>query len=261
MVFKKMLASLGAGTAEVETVLQQANVQPGGTIEGEVSLQGGSVDQEIQEVRIELVARVEVESGDNEYQTDVPFHGKALTGKFTLDDEDRHRLPFSLDVPMETPITTVFGQYLRGMAVGVRTVVAIEAGVDQTDLDPITVQALPAQQAFLDAFSQLGFRFMRADLEQGRLRGVSQTLPFYQEIEFAPSPQYAGAMKEVEVTFVAGPQAMEVVLEVDKRGGLFTEGRDSYGRFTVDYAALGQTDWAGQVHGWLNDVGRRRGIF
>lgn len=261
MVFKKMLASLGAGAAEVETVLHESNVQPGGVVQGEVNLKGGSVEQDIEEVRVELVARVEVESGDSEFQTDVPFYGKPLTGKFELDDDDRHRIPFSLEVPVETPITTVFGQYLRGMAVGVRTVVAIESGVDQTDLDPITVHALPAQQAFLDAFGQLGFRFMRADLEQGRLRGVPQTLPFYQEIEFAPSPQYAGAMKQVEVTFIAGPQALEVILEVDKRGGVFTEGRDTYERFSVDYATVAQTDWAEQLQGWLGEVGRRRGIF
>lgn len=261
MVFKKMLASLGAGAADVETVLHEPDVQPGGAIQGEVSLQGGSVEQEIQEVRVELVARVEVEAGDSEYQTDVPFHGKPLTGNFELDDDDRHRIPFSLEVPLETPVTTVFGQHLRGMAVGVRTVVAIEAGVDQTDLDPVTVRALPAQQAILDAFGRLGFRFTRADLEQGHLRGVAQTLPFYQEIEFAPSPQYSGAMKQVEVTFVAGPQAVEVVLEVDKRGGVFTEGRDTFGRFTVDYNTVGQTDWAAQLQGWLDEVGRRRGIF
>lgn len=32
--------------------------------------------------------------------------------------------------------------------------------------------------------------------------------------------------------------SMEVVLELDKRGGLFTEGHDAFSRFTVDYATL-----------------------
>jgi sporulation-control protein len=60
------------------------------------------------------------------------------------------------------------------------------------------------------------------------------------------------------VTFVAGPQSMDVVLEVDKRGGMFTSGRDVYGRLRVDYATLASTDWAGQIDAWLRGVLERR---
>lgn len=261
MGFKKMMASMGAGAAKVDTVLHQANVQPGGVLQGEAHLQGGAADQDIQQVAVELVARVEVESGDTEFKQDVPFAGKPIAGRFELDDNDKHNIPFSLEVPWETPITTVFGQNLRGMSVGLRTRVAIQGGVDQGDLDPVNVHALPAQQAFLDAFGSLGFRLTNADLELGRLRGMPQQLPFYQEIEFWPSQQFASAMKQVEVTFVAGPQSMEVILEMDKRGGLFMEGNDTYGRFTVDYATLDQTDWADKLNSWFTSVGQRRGIF
>ncbi|MEU3878217.1 sporulation protein, partial [Streptomyces sp. NPDC029704] len=48
MVFKKLLASLGAGGASVETVLFEENVVPGGVVQGEVRIQGGTVAQQIE---------------------------------------------------------------------------------------------------------------------------------------------------------------------------------------------------------------------
>jgi sporulation-control protein len=51
------------------------------------------------------------------------------------------------------------------------------------------------------------------------------------------------------------------VLEVDKRGGLFTEGHDAFGRFDVDYRTVDQVDWAGQLDNWLRQSAQRRGMF
>src|SRR5690606_36417631 len=67
MAFKKLLASLGAGGASVETVLHEVNVVPGGVVQGEVRIQGGSVAQQIEGLSVGLQAKVEVESGDQEY--------------------------------------------------------------------------------------------------------------------------------------------------------------------------------------------------
>jgi sporulation-control protein len=85
---------------------------------------------------------------------------------------------------------------------------------------------------------------------------VPQTLPFYQEIEFFP-PSYAHGINEVEVTFVAGPHAMGVVLEVDKRGGVFHGGQDVVGHLQVDYPTADRTDWAAQIDAWLRQLVQR----
>jgi sporulation-control protein len=47
------------------------------------------------------------------------------------------------------------------------------------------------QEHIVDAFARLGFQFTGAALEHDRIYDVNQTLPFYQEIEFYPAPQYA----------------------------------------------------------------------
>ena len=77
--------------------------------------------------------------------------------------------------------------------VGVTTELQIARAVDKGDLDPVNVHPLPAQDALLDAFGRLGFRFHGADLEKGHLRSTRQRLPFYQEIEFRSPSQYPRA--------------------------------------------------------------------
>ncbi|MEU4272759.1 sporulation protein [Streptomyces sp. NPDC026092] len=257
MGFKKLLASLGAGGASVETVLTEENVVPGGVVQGEVRIQGGSVDQQIEGLSVGLQARVEVEGNDQEIKQDIEFVKVRLGGAFTVQAGAVHVVPFGLEIPWETPVTAIGGQQLRGMNIGVTTELEIARAVDSGDLDPINVHPLPAQQAILDAFIQLGFRFKNADMERGHIRGTRQKLPFYQEIEFFPPQQYRG-LNQVEISFVADDREMDVVLEMDKKPGLFSEGSDSFRSFKVGLNDFHTTDWAAYLNQWLADVGGKR---
>ncbi|GAB2776230.1 hypothetical protein GCM10027073_06250 [Streptomyces chlorus] len=260
MAFKKLLASLGAGGASVETELHEINVVPGGVVQGEVRIQGGSVNQQIEGLSVGLQAKVEVESGDEEYKQNIEFTKSRLGGAFELEAGAVHAVPFGLEIPWETPITMIDGQPLRGMNIGVTTELAIARAVDSGDLDPINVHPLPAQKAILDAFIQLGFRFKSADMERGHVRGTRQRLPFYQEIEFFPPQQYRG-LQQVELTFMADDQAMDVVLEMDKKPGLFSEGSDTFRSFKVGLNDYQGTDWAAYLNQWLSEVGSKRNWF
>jgi sporulation-control protein len=261
VVFKKLMQALGVGGPEVETVLHDPNATPGGVITGEVTVLGGKHDSDIKSVYLALKTRVEVESGDNEYRTDLEYAKLPIAGAFALHDSARHTIPFQFPIPWEAPLTHFYGQPLHGATVGLATELAVAQAVDATDLDPIAVHPLPAQDRILAALARLGFRFRNADCEKGRIWGVRQELPFYQEIEFLPPPQYAHGIKQLEVTLVSYPHSMEVVLELDKRGGLFTEGRDAFSRFTVDYATVDGTNWEQQLDRYLQQATRRRGIF
>ncbi|SCL31018.1 sporulation-control protein [Micromonospora nigra] len=261
MVFKRLMQAMGVGGPSVETVLANPNCRPGGQLEGTVQVAGGDHAVDVTYVALGLVTRVEVESGDDDYQTTQEFHRQHATGAFRLEAGQRYDIPFRFDVPWETPLTELYGQHLHGMTMGLRTELEVAKAVDKGDLDAVAVHPLPAQERILDAFLRLGFRFARADVERGHIYGVHQSLPFYQEIEFAPAPQYAGAINQLEVTFVADPQQMQVVLELDKRGGLLTEGRDTFGRFTVQHATAEGTDWTAQLDAWLRQSLQRRGLF
>ncbi|MDX3235386.1 sporulation protein [Streptomyces sp. ME03-5709C] len=251
MVFKRLLGSLGVGGPSVDTVLEGGPVVPGGTLHGQVHLEGGSADADIQAVVLELVARVEAEHEDGAYEGFAVFDRMVVGGGFRLFAGRRHSVPFSFHVPWETPVTELHGQPL-GIALGVRTELEVAGARDKGDLDPLSVAPLPAQEAILEALGQLGFGFRSADLEVGHVHGTGQMLPFYQEIELTPAPKYSHAVSEIELTFIAGPGGVEIILEADKRGGLFSEGHDQVNRFVISHDSVPHLDWAAEVDSWMH---------
>ncbi|WP_128817410.1 sporulation protein [Streptomyces sp. S063] len=259
MVFKRLLGSLGVGGPTVDTVLDDGPVQPGGTLHGQLHLVGGKADFDIEQITLELVARVEVEHEDGEAEGTVPFERFTVGGGFRLAEGEHRTVPFAVTVPWETPVTELHGQPL-GVVLGLRTELAVAGGKDKGDLDPLTVRPLPAQEAVLEALGQLGFGFKSADLEYGHISGTGQQLPFYQEVELTPAPQYAPVMREIEVTFLANPGGMEVVLEADKPGGLFSSGHDAVNRFTVSHQGIEQRDWNAEVDGWVRHLAAGHGV-
>ncbi|WP_192583688.1 sporulation protein [Streptomyces albicerus] len=257
MVFKRLLGSLGVGGPTVDTVLDPGAPLPGGALSGQVHLKGGDADFDIEHIALELVARVEAEHEDGESEGVLVFDRFTVGGGFRLGAGERHSVPFSVTLPWETPITELYGQPL-GIVLGVRTELAVAGAKDKGDLDQLTVRPLPAQEAILEALGQLGFGFKSADLEYGHIGGTGQQLPFYQEIELAPAPQYAHQVNEIELTFLAAPGGMEVVLEADKRGGLFTSGHDTVTRFTVGHHDVEHRDWNTEVDGWIRQLVEHR---
>ncbi|MER5951282.1 sporulation protein [Streptomyces sp. NPDC001904] len=253
MVFKRLLGSLGVGGPTVDTVLAPGAAAPGGTLSGQVRLTGGSGDFDIEHITLELVARVEAEHADHESEGAVTFDRFTVGGGFRLTAGAEHTVPFSVTLPWETPVTELYGQGL-GIVLGVRTELAVAGAKDKGDLDPLAVGPLPVQEAILEAFGQLGFGFRSADLEYGRIGGTGQQLPFYQEIELTPAPRYAHAVDEIEVTFLATPGGMEVILEADKRGGPFGGGHDALTRFTVAHDGIHHQDWTALVDGWVRQL-------
>ncbi|SFD20431.1 sporulation protein [Streptomyces aidingensis] len=260
MVFKRLLGALGVGAPKVDTILTPGPVYPGGTLTGEVHMLGGSASFDIQGVSLEFAGRVEVETEDYEGHRLVGFHKVQVGGAFRIAEEERRSIPFQIPVPWETPVTEMYGRQL-GIGLGVRTELAVAGAIDAGDMDPVSVLPLPSQEGVLDALGRMGFIFKSADLEAGRIRGTNQQLPFYQEIEMAPAPQYHGVMNELEITFLASPAGLEVILEADKRGGLFRSGGDVIHRYTVPHEAPGQRDWVAEVDGWIRSMVERRGGF
>ncbi|MDO0930282.1 sporulation protein [Streptomyces sp. DG2A-72] len=260
MVFKRLLGSLGVGGPTVDTVLDPGAALPGGALTGQVHLKGGDADFDIEHITLELVARVEAEHSEGESEGVVAFDRFTIGDGFRLAEGEVRSAPFAVMLPWETPVTELYGQGL-GIVLGVRTELSVAGAKDKGDLDQLTVGPLPVQEAILEALGQLGFGFRSADLEYGRIGGAGQQLPFYQEIELTPAPQYAQAVNEIELTFLANPGGMEVVLEADKRGGFFSEGHDALTRFTVSHDGAGHQDWNTIVDGWIRQLVEHRASY
>ncbi len=260
MVLKRLLAGIGFGGASVETRLDTAAAFPGGAVRGTVLIEGGDVEQQVEELTVGLQALVETEVGDNEVKSNMEFHRVRLGGHTRLVPGQRFEVPFELPVPWEAPITARNGRRLPSMNVGVNTRLAVANAVDPGDLDPVAIEPLPGQRAVLDALDSLGFRFKKADLERGRIARSRQRLPFYQEIEYYSPGHYRG-LDELELSFVADEHGMDVILELDKKPGLFSEGRDTFKSFNVAHGQAAAMDWRQELDRWITALAGRRGLF
>lgn len=261
MVIKRLLAGIGFGGASVETSLVSAVTTPGGSLRGTVVIEGGDVEQRVEQLTVGLQARVETEVGDHEVNNDMEFHRVRLGEGVLLAPGQRFQVPFELLVPWETPVTTHRGRHLHRMNIGVNTRLHVANAVDPGDLDPVAIEPLPAQAAVLDSLLSLGFTFKHADLERGHIARTRQRLPFYQELEFHSPSRYRG-LNELELSMVTDEHGVDVVLELDKKPGLlFSEGRDTFHRFTVNHHDGAGRDWTGHLHQWIDSLAGSRSLF
>ncbi|WP_344972856.1 sporulation protein [Salinactinospora qingdaonensis] len=261
MVFKRLLAAFGVGGPSVDTVLVNPHVRPGMPLEGHVELVGGDHDTEIEEIVLALLTRVEVEVGEEEAEPLVEFARIPVAGPLELAAEERRSIPFSYMVPWQAPLTEAGGDTLPGVGAALRTEVAIDGALDKSDLDPVFVYPLLAQDRILEGFARLGFVVKHAGVEAGHLPGTAQELPFFQEIEFHPAPRYAHQFEEIEVSFIADAEGMDVVLEFDKRGGMFSEGHDLAGCFRITHSEAETVDWTTQLDVWLHEALERHHLL
>ncbi|MFE2184073.1 sporulation protein [Streptomyces sp. NPDC059455] len=246
MVFKRVLGSLGADGPVMDTILDREPVRPGGVVRGHVRLRGGGDACVLEHLALELVAGVEAGYGGEEHQSGVVFDRLRLGGGFRLDAREHRDIPFTIHIPWETPLTEVSGQPLD-VVLGVRAELAAAGAKDHGDPEPLIVRPLPVQEAVLGALGRLGFGLVAADLRLAHIAGTGQRLPFHQEIELTPAPQYLHDVNEIALTLLTGPDGMEVVLEADKRGGR----SGTQGRHTVRHEGLERRDWTGEVDSWI----------
>ncbi|GGL04814.1 sporulation protein [Nocardia jinanensis] len=245
-MFKTLLGALGAHTAEVETELFTPGAQPGQPVRGIIRMRCHDRPVRVKGVAAELITRAEREHDDGESLVDMAFARQPVFGPFELLPGYPLEGQFELVTPWETPITFYNGRHLHGTAVAVRTRVDVDGGFDATDTDPIGVGALPPQHVLLAAVETWGFELRHADVEVGRVDRIPHSLPFFQEIEFGPSPRFP-TLNQLEVTFLADPHGMYVVIEVDKRALLFAPGRDVMDAIRVDFATFEQVDWVAVI--------------
>ncbi|MBT2213001.1 sporulation protein [Actinomadura sp. NEAU-AAG7] len=246
MSYGRMAGGYGAGGPSVDTILSEPNCRPGGVVAGKVHLRGGDRPVEIRHVTLALMPRMQNGYGGETAGPEV-YRG-ALTRGFTLEAGRQRDMAFSIPLPYELPFTTVLGHELPGFTIGMCTEVDAKGQPDPGDVDPISVEPLESQQWVLASIARLGFQISNVTFESSKLRGVSQQLPFHQEIHLAPPPAYQGRLDSVGLSFVASPRSMAFVLRAEERSAPSDE---SFGVFQVGHAEAAETDWNAKIGRWL----------
>ena len=104
-MIKQLFASLGIGSAEVNTRIHSPVVRPGEQLSGEVIIRGGSVKQEIDELNLFLMTEPEVEHGDGEFRQPFVITRAPLARDFAIMAGQELSIPFTIQIHPETPIT------------------------------------------------------------------------------------------------------------------------------------------------------------
>lgn len=231
----RFLQSIGVGSAEVDTVLPTDTISPGQSIDARVDVEGGSSEQEIDEIYFALVTQYRTE--DEGYQS-AAIDEFEIAEPFTIGDGEEQSMPVTIDVPYRTPLT------MGHTDVWIRTGLDIDWAVDPKDKDHIEVRPDARIQALFDAMESMGFSFKDAECK----RAVYSTFgdrTFVQELEFRPfSGEFADDVDEVELLPMPSEDEVTVVVEVDRRGGFFEEvgdfdeSKDSYSYTGADAAAI-----------------------
>ncbi len=251
-MFKKMLASFGIGAARVDTRLYEDTAVPGGTLQGEVTMRGGDITQQIDQVylRLETVYRREI--NDRPTNQACVLAEYPIVDQFVLEPGQVRQVPFTIQLPLQTPLT------IGHVPVFVRTGLAITAAADPHDTDQLRINPDAMQSRVFDALSRLGFQLRQVENEyNSRWRGP---YPFVQEFEFRPSGAYASRLQELELVFVRQEGGLEVLLELDKRlrglGRLFADLdlHERYARLQFTDDQLAQPNWAP----WIDQAIRER---
>ncbi|MBM7647895.1 sporulation-control protein [Bacillus ectoiniformans] len=220
--FNKVLASFGVGGAKVDTKLEKSSYVAGERMAGEVRIDGGNIEQHIDSIYLTIYTTYVRESDDKKYTDFAAVKKTKLNDPFTIGANESKVIPFTIDLPYETPIT--FGN----TRVWVQTGLDIKNAVDPEDKDYIEVRPTHLMTKVLDGVEGLGFRLRQVECEQASLK-IKSRYPFIQEFEFVPtSGLFRGRLDELELVFLSQTDDQaELLFEVDRKargfGGFLAE--------------------------------------
>lgn len=224
--FNKMLASIGVGSAKVDTKLEKASYAAGEMIQGVVEVYGGNIEQQIDAIFLTLYTTYIKEADDHEYTAKAPIEKFKVSDPFVVNANETKVIPFSFKLPLESPAT------IGKTKVWVATELDIRSGVDSEDKDYIEIRPSKLAAAILEEVQQLGFRLRKADCEQASYK-YRLNVPFIQEFEFVPmSGMFKGKLDELEIVFLSQTESRAVILmQVDRKargfGGFLAEALDA----------------------------------
>jgi sporulation-control protein len=214
-MFKSLFKKLGFGNISVDARLRGA-VQQGGVLQGEVVISGADEATTIDELYLRVVAEYTRESDDHNSTERSTLVDHKLFDRLAIQAKEQKSVPFSIQLPFETPVTTM--GYNR---VYLQTTAETSAIFDPNDTDHLEVHPHPYTQQVLNAVQAVGFSLYKVDVEHAPRFGGR--FPFVQEFEFKPTGEFRGRLDELEAYIRPNAGGVEIVFQIDKRGGMFSE--------------------------------------
>ena len=223
---KKLGASIGIGSAKVDTKLAKSTYEAGDQIQGEVEIYGGNVEQQINAIYLTLYTTYIKEADDKKYTANAAIQKFKVSDPFVINENETKIIPFSFNVPFDVPIT------VGKTKIWIATELDIKSGLDSGDRDYIDIRPSKIASRILEEVQQLGFRMREAECKQASYKHRGN-YPFSQEFEFVPtSSAFRGKLDELEIAFLSQTDSrVEILMQVDRKarglGGFLAEAFDA----------------------------------
>ena len=215
-MFKSLFKKMGFGNVEVDARLHDGAVRQGGNLTGDVFIKGASDAATIDEIYLRVMTEYTRESDDYERRESCELAKYKLSDRMTIAANEQKSVPFSIPLPFETPVTTMgFNR------VYLETKLETSAIFDPKDTDPIEVAPHHFTEKVLSAIESIGISLFKVDCEYTHKFGGQY--PFVQEFEFHAGGEFRGRLDELEAYLRPNQNGIEVIFQIDKRGGAFSE--------------------------------------
>ncbi|PAQ15455.1 hypothetical protein CD798_06620 [Bacillaceae bacterium SAOS 7] len=199
-MLKNFLARFGKGAAKVDLRFENRPYFTGDIVTGEVHIQGGEVEQKINNLSVRLMMNVTTKEGKVTREvTSIP-----LAGAGVISAKELRVIPFTYTIPLNLPVSRHKVSYYFD------TQLDIDGGFDRTDVDYLMVDVQKPVRAIFQALEHLGFR---EKANSGKLDKYGQ------EFAFSPTGMFSGQVNEVELRFAYEDTGVYVWMEVDCRQG------------------------------------------
>lgn len=100
-MLKKFMAKLGVGSAKVDLVLKKHEASLGEVIEGEFRVEGGTVEQQINNIGVDLNLKIRVKNQDfSKTISSIP-----VSSSFIIRPSEKRILPFTYQLPLNLPVS------------------------------------------------------------------------------------------------------------------------------------------------------------
>lgn len=212
-MFKSLFKSLGFGNVKIDARLRTPSVPQGGTLQGDVYIMGSDSHSTIDQLWVKVITNFKREGSDDyEYNQNITLAQYKLFDRLPVAAKEQKSVPFSIQLPFETPVTTI--GYQR---VYLSTVADTSAIFDPGDTDAIQITPHPHSDRVLRAVQNIGFTLYKVDCEYNTRFGGQY--PFVQEFEFKPTGEFRGRLDELEAYLKPHPNGCDVTFQIDRRGG------------------------------------------
>jgi len=245
--FKKMLSSIGIGSAKVDTILQEEQFIPGSTVESIVKIFGGKTEQQIEDLYFSLqtsysdIDTYEDEDGElieTEVKKIAILDQFKISEPFIIQAGEEIDIPVSFQLPYYTPLT------VGDTKVWLSTGLHIKRGKDPSDKDYIHVIPGPIVSAMFEAFFEMGFELVssKSDAANHHPDGI----PFIQEFEFKPvTGPFQYRLEEIELICFPKDNQVESFVEIDRKAkerrgflNFLTEENETVIRYTTNTSEM-----------------------